>query len=227
MIYLLFVAMCSISPEIPDSIPVFQAYAGSEDIFSSCLDYESWRTRYGEPWLLSASPSMPSTACDSFQLDNIFDGDLATAWISSAEDAHASEYICVQSPLAPDPENEQYFYFTDIWGDEDRITKDLFCVFSLNIYNGWQKSPETWREYSRIKRILVWNNDRMYCVIELEDTMYPQIVDILRFHIRNPEHWEFTMPYGGSFKLEISDVYPGDTYQNTGLSELLIGWSSG
>jgi len=224
MNYLLFIAICFLTHEVPDSLPVIQAYDAEE---SSLLSFDSFRTRYGESWLISASPSMPCADCDSFHLDNIFDGDLATAWISAAEDAQASEYICVQSPLAPDPENEQYFYFTDIWGDEDRITKDIFCVSSFYIYNGWQKSPDTWREYSRIKRILVWNNDRMYCVIELEDTMCPQIVDILRFVIDNPERWHINMPYGDRLKFEIIDVYPGDTYQNIGVSELLIGWSAG
>lgn len=227
MEYLLFAVLCISSPEVPDSIPVIHAYNEEEALFSLLLENELIRTRYGDPWLLSASPCMHCTECDTFQLDNIIDGDRTTAWISAAEDSQDSEYICVRSALSPDPEIDEFFYFTDLYGDEERIPRELFCVATLYICNGWQKNPGTWREYSRIKRILVWNNDSMYCVIELEDTMCPQIVDILGFEIHNPEHWQFEMPYGGSLKLEIIDVYPGDKYLNTGLSELLIGWSAG
>ena len=224
---LLFIAICSLSYEVSDSIPVIQAYDDAEDIFLLRLDNESGRTRYGEPWLLSASPNMLCTGSNTFQLDNIFDGDPATAWISAAEDSPGPEYICVRSPLSPGSETDQYFSFTDLYGDEERIPKYLFSVSTLYISNGWQKDPETWSAYSRIKTILVWNNDRVYCVIELEDTMFPQIVDIQGIVIHSPEYGELAMPYGGSLKLEIIDVYPGDTYQNTGLSELLICWSAG
>lgn len=57
--------------------------------------------------------------------------------------------------------------------------------------------------------------------------MRPQSVDIQRFAIDNLERWQISMLYGNSLKFQIIDVYPGDTYQNIGLSEFLISWSAG
>lgn len=221
-----FMVVCLLSHTIPDSLPVIVASHGSQD-FSLSLHNDLFRTRYGEPWLISASPSMPCSCCDAFQPDRLFDGDLATAWVSAAEDLQEPAYICVQAPLPPGPESERYFCFLDSYGDEERIDMSLFCVGSLIIWNGWQASTETWRDYGRIKRILVWNNDRMYCVVDLQDTMDPQLVDIIRLVIQNPSRWQMTISWGDSLRFEIIDVYPGDVHQNIGLSEILIVWSAG
>ncbi|MDE6847183.1 MAG: leucine-rich repeat domain-containing protein [Lachnospiraceae bacterium] len=84
------------------------------------------------------------------------------------------------------------------------------------IVNGYAKNQKTWEENGRIKRLLMYVEDKPYAYLELEDTIYPQYFSL---------PWEDIMSVDGgeiTFRFVIEDVYPGTLYEDTCLTGLVV-----
>jgi len=68
--------------------------------------------------------------------------------------------------------------------------------------NGYAKDQKTWEENGRIKRLLMYVEDKPYAYLELEDTILPQYFSL-------PED-DIKVLSGGMIEVrfEIAEVYP-------------------
>lgn len=87
------------------------------------------------------------------------------------------------------------------------------------IVNGYAKNQKTWEENGRIKRLIMYVEDKPYAYLELADTILPQY---------------FTLPEGDiqvlsggmiEVRFEIAEVYPGNVYEDTCLTGLVMEFS--
>lgn len=94
---------------------------------------------------------------------------------------------------------------------------DGFMRYSeICIVNGYAKTPKTWEENGRVKRMLMYVEDRPYAFLELEDTILPQYFAL-------PED-DIKVLNGGMLEVrfEILEVYPGSLYEDTCLTGLVM-----
>ncbi len=84
------------------------------------------------------------------------------------------------------------------------------------IVNGYAKNQKTWEENGRVKRLLMYVEEKPYAYLELEDTIYPQYFQL---------PWEDIMSVDGgeiTFRFVIEDVYQGTVYDDTCLTGLVV-----
>lgn len=89
-------------------------------------------------------------------------------------------------------------------------------ISTIKILNGYAKSYKAWRENARVKRLRVYSNGELVCILELQDSRSLQVFDLeylldLKFYSPN------------TITFEILDVYPGTKYQDTVISEIYFG----
>lgn len=90
-----------------------------------------------------------------------------------------------------------------------RFSEGTPPITTVDVYNGYAKSEKTWRDNSRVKQLKLYINGQPYALLNLKDTYQLQTFDI-------GEH-----PGSGTFlKFEITDVYKGDKYDDTAISEI-------
>lgn len=145
----------------------------------------------GEVASMKASSSLPG----GYSPRMAHDFSITTAWVEGAEGDGVGEYL-------------QYTFK----GNCPRITK-------VQILNGYVKSESTWRNNGRVKKLLMYYNHKPYAVLNLEDSRSLQIFDVGVLGFREsfietgePETWTLTF--------EILEVYPGEKYQDTAISDL-------
>lgn len=83
----------------------------------------------------------------------------------------------------------------------------------IAIYNGYSKSVDTFNNNNRVKTLELTINDDISVILELEDVMGEQLF-VLEDLIDNEE--DFT------FKFEILEIYKGEKYDDTCISEIKI-----
>ena len=94
---------------------------------------------------------------------------------------------------------------------------DGFMRYSeICIVNGYAKNQKTWEENGRVKRLLMYVEDKPYAYLDLEDTILPQ-------YFLLPED-DIKVLNGGTLecRFEIVDVYAGTTYEDTCLTGLVM-----
>ena len=90
-----------------------------------------------------------------------------------------------------------------------RFSEYTPAITTVVIYNGYAKSFETWLDNSRVRQLKLYINGQPYALLNLRDTYRRQQFDI-------GEHYGS----GAVLKLEITDVYPGDRYDDVAISEI-------
>ena len=87
-------------------------------------------------------------------------------------------------------------------------------ITTVNILNGHVKTDKVWRENSRVKSLKMYYMGKPYAILELEDSRTLQCFDVgvLGPHDAAAPNW--------TLRFEILDVYPGEKYQDTVISEL-------
>lgn len=73
-----------------------------------------------------------------------------------------------------------------------------------------------WKDNARVKQLKIYYQGRPYAILDLEDTRNLQYfnVGILGFDDASMPDW--------TLKFEILDVYPGDKYADTVITELFF-----
>lgn len=79
------------------------------------------------------------------------------------------------------------------------------------IYNGYQSSPENWKNNSRVKRFKVYMDGHPLCFLDLTDEMGAQ-----RFELPHHANWEDKL----NFKFEIVEIYKGDKWADVCISHV-------
>lgn len=86
----------------------------------------------------------------------------------------------------------------------------------LYIVNGYAKNEELFKANSRVKKLKLTLDGKEEYIIELEDTMNPQLIDIV---YKQEPSFEVFNPIEATF--EILEVYPGEKYEDTCITSLM------
>lgn len=116
----------------------------------------------------------------------IRDGDYATAWVEGDKGSGLNQWL-------------------EIFNQSNYPDRNIYK--SLKIINGYAKSEATYKTNNRVRKALLEFSDGQKQIIELKDTMEPQIVTFNESIIQ-------------SVKLTILDVYKGTKYNDTCISEI-------
>jgi hypothetical protein len=131
---------------------------------------------------IKASSTLASQGNFNYRLKNINDYDPMTAWVEGNSDYGIGEYFEIKST-------------------------------AVNvIYNGYQASPKSWTENSRVKQFKVYKNNLPLCILELKDEMGRQSFELPDYNFRSTK--EFV------YKFEILDVYKGAKWKDVAISEI-------
>ena len=194
-------------------VPVLYAVTASFPSFEYEFDFAS--DRYGEPWMTGCSSCLPASETGYYGPDNLLDGDLATAWIEGAEGPGTGEYFSFRAPLFAD-------YLAPEIIAENGIDMIGYPVMMLVLYNGFQGNRDQYRAYGRVRTLMLWLNDERVCFVELEDTPEPQMIELQDLWQIDPSYQGLSVDDGDTVRFEILDVYPGNLYDDTAVSEILI-----
>lgn len=170
---------------------------------SEMLDFEdyydvlpggcSWYCGGGMDTLTASSELRPQGRL-SYSAKHAHDLSSKTAWIEGVPGHGIGESLVYHFP----PENP-------------RIT-------TITIINGYARTVKVWRENSRVKRLLMYFNDEPFAMLNLEDSRYEQSFKFEPLGHMDRDNLE-TKPWW-TMKFEIIDVYEGDKYDDTAITEI-------
>lgn len=152
---------------------------------------------------VTASSTLKSHGKFSYSPENVSNEERGNSWVEGVDGDGIGEYIEItQACLVRDEKYETDIGFTE-----------------LCIVNGYAATEKNWKENNRIKELKMYFADEYIGTIVLEDTIYPQYIDIssLNLKVANGEK--------AKFRFEIADVYNGEKYEDTCLTGLLIEFS--
>ncbi len=102
------------------------------------------------------------------------------------------------------------------WEQNDFTVDGYMRYTEICIVNGYAKDQKTWEENGRVRRLLMYVEDKPYAYLELEDTILPQYFRLPPEDIMTGDGEEIT------FRFVIEDVYPGEVYEDTCLTGLVM-----
>jgi hypothetical protein len=155
----------------------------------------SWYCLGGQDAVYASSTL--KSANDAYAATNAVDLSFSTAWVEGVKGHGIGEYLV--------------YHFT---ASSPRIT-------DIIIANGYVKSQKTWSENSRVKKLKLYYNDKPFAILNLKDE-------------KNEQSFQFERPFGNerddegiykeardwTLKFEILEVYPGDQYDDTAITEI-------
>jgi hypothetical protein len=177
-----------------------RAYAGSlTDLQTS----EAWGMHSGAIGSVEASSQLAGQRDNTYGPQNLSDLDLKTAWVEGANGLGKGvtlTFICAEAlPTS----------IRDFNGE-------------LEIFNGYCKSEKTWQANGRVQRLRVSVNGQPLCHIALQDTWQYQHVDLSHL-ITGEAHrtGAVILKADDQLQFEIEAAYPGESYEDVALSELV------
>ena len=147
-------------------------------------------------WQIKASSYLKPQGRNSYDVRKMDDGLVNTAWIEGVKGCGVGENIT--------------FTFTEKNFKEAHLEKINFNGFL--VINGYCKDKKSWKENFRVKKIRIAHNDQpryeavLHDSMNVQDTRFPETI------------W---LHPGDTVKVTILEVYPGDKYQDTAISELV------
>lgn len=147
-------------------------------------------------WETKASSHLKSKSKYKYDINNIDDFRIDTAWIEGVKGHGIGESLT--------------FIFTKEAFDKANIGNEINFNGFL-VVNGYNRTKKTWKENSRVKSILISHNEMPIYEAILHDSMNIQEIDFDNIFLRP----------GDRVQVRILSVYPGDKYQDTAISELI------
>ena len=144
----------------------------------------------GEILSVKASSCLKPQGKFKYEAENAHDFNHRSVWVEGADGQGIGEWLEYEFP-----------------GHCPRIT-------TVNILNGYVKTDKAWRENSRVKSLKMYYMDKPYAILNLEDSRTLQCFDVGVLGPHNEEAPNWTL------RFEILEVYPGEKYQDTVISEL-------
>jgi hypothetical protein len=133
------------------------------------------------PSYSSASSKLTQSGTITYASSNLMDWDPRTAWVEGKVDYGIGEYFEVDLAHGS---------------------------YNIAIFNGYQKSYDTWINNSRVKKMKVYGDNKLICYVLLKDLMGYQNFDL-------PTDEVFK-----KYKFEILEVYPGLKWKDVAISEI-------
>lgn len=156
----------------------------------------SWYCGGGQD-TISASSILKTHKGINYSAKNIHDLNYKNAWIEGVPGYGIGEYIVYHFP----PQNP-------------RITEII-------IVNGYVKSPTVWKDNSRVKKLKMYVDNKLFAILNLVDSRQEQHFKFEPLGYGDRDNWEQlqTKPWW-TIKFEILDVYKGDKYDDTAITEI-------
>lgn len=144
-----------------------------------------------------SSSNLPPQGKYNYEPENLHDWDYRTPWIEGVDGYGIGESIIYEF-VASNP----------------RIT-------NIIIVNGFTLNENSWFENSRVKKLKVYLNNEEFAILDLKDTKNDQVFVFDPIGLRGSEDYEVlkTMP-NWTLKFEIIEVYEGDVYEDTAITEI-------
>lgn len=151
----------------------------------------------------TASSCLPDAGKNNYLADNVFDGNVRTAWIEGADKYGIGESINIHFPVT---------------GPQATV-----CY----LVNGYNKDEQTWKNNSRVQSLNLFLDDELIALVYLQDSRDEQyfiLPDTIPNH-KDPTLYK-TMLFNddsikvSTLKFEIREVYEGDKYDDTAISEI-------
>ena len=213
LILILFILIsCRVFSQGLEIIRAKQIEQGSDIYEPNIEKYKSnecwgiWTMPIGDSF---ASSELKQQAQTNYSVKNLSDYDLNTAWVGGKSDYGIGEQFGFTFNF---PENTEYGGAYQFYG-------------KVNLFNGYCKSLESWRQNSRVKRLKVYYNNKPICIVQLVDTWHFQFFDIAKFFKYKRDKKFMNAPYeikqGDKLTFEIIDVYKGVKYKDVAISEFM------
>ena len=170
---------------------------------------EKWGYHSGAIGIAKTSSTLKNSSEINYEIKNIYDLDLRTAWIEGKNDYGKGENFSFKF---------NYKNPNDIFGNP----YNFYGI--IEIFNGYCKNEITWKENSRVKRLKVYFNDKPLCFIELKDTWQYQRIDLRKF-FKHPNWFpngKISVVDGDVIKFEIVEIFKGTKYKDTAISEFVF-----
>lgn len=139
-----------------------------------------------------SSSTLSSQNGNNYQAKNVDDYNLHSAWVEGFKGEGINEWV--------------EFRFGDRFKNYDVKINGLY------LYNGYKKSKKTWKENARIKKLKITVNEKDFIILKLHDAVNQQSIQFSPIGLGQINTIRFT----------ILEVYPGDKYDDTALSELRL-----
>lgn len=146
----------------------------------------------GGPEKVTASSQLKPAGDNTYDAKNAHDFSFKTAWVEGVPGYGAGEYL-------------EYLFKNE----SPRVTDIL-------IYNGYLKSEAGWKKNSRVKRLKLSVNGRPFVILDLRDTRALQTFKLPGPLGRTSNGKDMVL------RFEILDVYKGDAYDDTAITELFF-----
>ncbi len=189
----------SLAKEMGCTIPYSSPLWYSSEMSYSRPSSAYWRHRGAhcggpEAWVrnYSTTSTYPNSSRNTYDASNLEDWDLSTAWVEGRDDYGLGERI-------------NFSFFCQDYRDDGVVER------TFEIYNGYTKSENSWRNNSRVKTLILGRGDSAIATLHLEDIREPQ-----SFNITLPSTYDSTELY-----FEIADYYAGDKWSDVAITEIV------
>ncbi len=146
---------------------------------------------------ITASSFLKSQGTSTYTPKNAHDFSYKNAWVEGVDGYGIGEYLLYSFP-----------------GPSPRINQII-------VVNGYVKSPSAYKNNSRVKKLKVYMDDEPYAILNLKDIRSAQHFDIGPLPTKERQDWEVMKDKPDwTLKFEILDVYKGDKYDDTVISEI-------
>lgn len=147
-------------------------------------------------WHTKASSSLKAQGNNNYDVSNIDDFRVNTAWVAGTKGYGIGETIT----------------YTFTKGDFDKAKIGNRINFNgFLILNGYCKNKKVWMENSRVKRVRISHNKKPLYEAMVHDSMNLQEIDFDNVYLKP---WD-------TVTVTILEVYPGTKYKDTAISELI------
>lgn len=181
-----------------------ELYGFEADLTSGCSVWCAVRNYKAEA---NATSQLAPQGKQTYYASNILDHNRNTAWVEGATGDGIGERISIVKS-----------YDVDAGGVV--TDDDVVFFYELCIVNGLARNEKVWKENGRVKSLKFYFNDEYMGTIELEDTMKPQYISLSGLNLGTCNG------VNNTFVFEIEDVYPGEKYQDTGITGIEIAIDS-
>lgn len=152
-----------------------------------------------EPVIVSASSTLAPQGKFSYEPSNLAISARDCIWSEGAEKYGIGEWVEVKQVCLEEGE-------------------ELLQVAEICIVNGYAENETKWNKNSRVKSFKLYYQDEYKGTIYLEDTMYPQYIDVseLQMYVANGAE--------AVLRFEIAEVYEGSTFADTCMTGIAIDY---
>lgn len=144
----------------------------------------------GGPSSVTASSQLKPQGAVNYKASNAHDLSYRTAWVEGVAGYGIGEYLT--------------YTFK---GGDPRIT-------TIIVVNGYVKNGKAFKENSRVKKLKVYKDDKPIAILDLKNIMGEQRFEIGTLGDNTPGSPDWKL------KFEIMEVYKGDKYDDTAISEI-------